>query len=127
MDFRNGRYKSFIQNPKVLFLIKVCSRLRLAKQSFIVINVMDRIRAQITRQWKPLQISSSFILKVIDCMPDELSPSSFIRFEIWDMGKLVDSHGEPFRLGHIVDVMVLRESISRGQVQVLVDINHQTH
>lgn len=74
------------------------------------------IRAQITRQWKPLKISSSFILKVIDCIPDELSPSSFIRFEIWDMGKLIGQFGEPFRLGHIVDVMVLRESISRGQI-----------
>ena len=49
-------------------------------------------------------------------MPDELSASSFIRFEVWDQGKLVSRHGEPFRLAHIVDVMVLREPLTRGQV-----------
>ena len=42
-------------------------------------------------------------------MPDELAPSSFIRFELWDEGKLVGKFGEPFRLSHVVDVMVLQE------------------
>lgn len=77
------------------------------------------IKAQATRVWNPVKLSSNFILKIVDCMPDELAPSSFIRFELWDEGKLIGKFGEPFRLSHVVDVMVLREPISRGQVPEL--------
>ena len=74
-----------------------------------------KVLAKATRFWKPIEISSSFILKIIDCMPEELSSSSFIRFEVWDQGKLVGKFGEPFRFSHVVEVMVVRDQLIRGE------------
>ena len=47
-----------------------------------------KVIAYITREWRVLDVSSNFFLKIRDCAPDELSSSSFIRFEIWDEGTL---------------------------------------
>ncbi len=74
-----------------------------------------KVLAKATRFWKPIEISPNFILKISDCMPDELSSSSFIRFEVWDQGKLVGKFGEPFRFSHVVEVMVARDQLNRGQ------------
>ena len=72
------------------------------------------ISAKLTRSWVPLKVTSKFILKIIDCMPDELAASSFIRFEIWDEGKLVTRAGEPVRVSHFVDVYVAKQKLLRG-------------
>ena len=72
------------------------------------------ISAKLTRSWVPLKVTSKFVLKIIDCMPDELAASSFIRFEIWDEGKLVTRAGEPVRVSHFVDVYVAKQKLLRG-------------
>ena len=110
------KYKSFNPESDKLLLNQGLLESKLGETILHRYQCDGRIVAKATRQWKPLQVSSSFILKIVDCMPDELSASSFIRFEVWDQGKLVSRHGEPFRLAHIVDVMVLREPLTRGQV-----------
>ena len=50
-----------------------------------------KVVAYVTRQWKPIRLSSNFILKIRDCMPDNLSPSTFVRFTIWDNGSSIGS------------------------------------
>ena len=69
---------------------------------------------KLTRSWAPLKVSSKLYLKIIDCMPDELAASSFIRFEIWDEGKLVIKSGGPVRVSHFVDVYVAKKKLLRG-------------
>jgi len=64
-----------------------------------------KVVAFLTRAWTPLKVSSNFIIKISDSSPDQLSPSVFTRFSIWDNGKLIGSFAEPLRLGHYVDVL----------------------
>ena len=40
-----------------------------------------KVVAYVTRQWKPVLLSSNFILKIRDCVPDNLSPSTFVRLQ----------------------------------------------
>ena len=72
------------------------------------------ISVKLTRHWSALSVSPNYILKIVDCMPDELSASSFIRFEVWDEGKLVIKSGEPVRIAHFVDVYVAKKKLPRG-------------
>ena len=72
------------------------------------------VSAKLTRVWQAIEVSPNYIVKIIDSMPDELSPSSFVRFEIWDQGKLVMKYGEPLRIAHFVDVFVAKNKLVRG-------------
>ena len=75
---------------------------------------MVMVSAKLTRIWQAIEVSSNYIVKIIDSMPDELSPSSFVRFEVWDQGKLVMKYGEPLRIAHFVDVFVAKNKLVRG-------------
>ena len=72
------------------------------------------VSAKLTRIWQTIEVSPNYIVKIIDSMPDELSPSSFVRFEVWDQGKLVMKYGEPLRIAHFVDVFVAKNKLVRG-------------
>jgi len=73
-----------------------------------------KVSAFLTRDWKPFDIGSNFMVKVNDCMPDELASSTFVRFSIWDQGVLVGNFAEPIRLAHYVDVFFSDKQFSRG-------------
>jgi len=73
-----------------------------------------KVIAYITREWRVLDVGSNFFLKIRDCAPDELSSSSFIRFEIWDEGRLVGQYSEPIRMAHMVEVHFTAVPFPRG-------------
>ena len=70
--------------------------------------------AYVTREWKPMELSSNFLLKIKDCVPDELVVSSFVRFDLWDQGLLVGEFAVPIRMSHMVDVYFTSSPILRG-------------
>ena len=73
-----------------------------------------KVIAFVTREWLDIDVSSNFLLKIRDCAPDELSPSTFIRFEIWDEGRLVGQYSEPIRMTHMVEVHFTTVPFARG-------------
>ena len=73
-----------------------------------------KVSAFLTRDWKTFDIGSNFLVKVNDCMPDELVSSTFVRFTIWDQGVLVGNFAEPIRLAHYVDVFFSDKQFPRG-------------
>lgn len=73
-----------------------------------------KVVAYVTRQWTPIKLSSNFILKIRDCMPDQLCPSTFVRFAIWDNGSNVGEFAEPIRVSHFVDAFYTRNLSPRG-------------
>lgn len=68
----------------------------------------------LTREWRSISVGSNFLLKIIDCMPDELTSSSFIRFSIWDKGSLIGNYAEPIKMAHYVDVFFSKQQLNRG-------------
>ena len=72
------------------------------------------LAAFLTRQWNSVLASPNFILKIQDCLPDELSSSTFVRFSIWDNGVLLGQFSEPIKLAHYQDVFFSNTPISRG-------------
>ena len=82
-----------------------------------------KVVAFLTRAWTPLKVSSNFILKISDSSPDQLSPSVFTRFSIWDSGKLIGNFAEPLRLGHYVDVLFSKSPVHRGARLSNVELN----
>jgi len=73
-----------------------------------------KVIAFVTRAWRDIDVSSNFLLKIRDCAPDELSPSTFIRFEVWDKGRLIGQYSEPIRMAHMMEVYVTRTPFVRG-------------
>ncbi len=73
-----------------------------------------KVFAYVTRKWKPISLSSNFILKIRDCMPDSLSPSTFVRFAIWDNGSSFGEFGEPIRMSHFINCFYTKNLASRG-------------
>lgn len=70
--------------------------------------------AFLTRKWIPEEVSSNFIVKILDCSPDELVSSTFVRFDIWDNGDLIGRFSEPLRIAHMVEVFVSNSPLVRG-------------
>jgi flagella basal body P-ring formation protein FlgA len=68
----------------------------------------------VTRKWKPVDVSSSFLIKISDCSPDELGSSMFVRFSIWDEGNLIGDFAEPLRVGQYIDVFFSKSPLIRG-------------
>lgn len=68
----------------------------------------------VTRKWKPVDVSSSFLMKISDCSPDELGSSMFVRFSIWDEGNLIGDFAEPLRVGQYIDVFFSKSPLIRG-------------
>ena len=73
-----------------------------------------RISAFLTREWVNCPSSSGFIVKIKDCSPDELTPSTFVRFSIWDQGKELGRFAEPIRMAHFVEVFYSKAPLVRG-------------
>jgi flagella basal body P-ring formation protein FlgA len=77
-------------------------------------QVSGKITAYVTRQWNPVKLSGSFIIKIRDCMPDQLCASTFIRFAIWDNGSNIGEFAEPIRVSHFVDAFYTKSLLQRG-------------
>ena len=73
-----------------------------------------RIVAYLSREWNPVEVSSNFIVKILDCTPDEICSSTFVRFSIWDGGELIGNFSEPVRLSQFVDVFYSSKPLQRG-------------
>jgi len=73
-----------------------------------------RVVTYVTRQWKPIRLSGNFIIKIRDCMPDQLSSSTFVRFGIWDNGTCIGEFAEPVRVSHFVNCYYTKNLSSRG-------------
>jgi flagella basal body P-ring formation protein FlgA len=73
-----------------------------------------RVSAFLTREWGNCRSSSNFIVKIKDCSPDELTPSTFVRFSIWDQGKELGKYAEPIRMAHFVEVFYSKAPLARG-------------
>ncbi|MDA7756983.1 flagellar basal body P-ring formation chaperone FlgA [Opitutales bacterium] len=77
-------------------------------------QVSGKITAYVTRQWSPVKLSGNFIIKIRDCMPDQLCPSTFIRFAIWDNGVNIGEFAEPIRVSHFVEAFYTKGLLPRG-------------
>ena len=73
-----------------------------------------RVVTYVTRQWKPIRLSGNFIIKIRDCMPDQLSSSTFVRFGIWDNGTCIGEFAEPVRVSHFINCYYTKNLSSRG-------------
>ena len=73
-----------------------------------------RVVIYVTRQWKPIRLSGNFFIKIRDCMPDQLTSSTFLRFAIWDNGACIGEFAEPVRVSHFLDCYYTKNLSSRG-------------
>ena len=47
-------------------------------------------------------------------MPDNLSPSTFVRFTIWDHGLNIGEFAEPIRMSHFLNCLYTKNLSARG-------------
>ena len=101
-------------NSKEVFLTHEVLESKLGELLGYRYQASGKVVAYVTRQWKPVRLSSNFILKIRDCMPDNLSPSTFVRFAIWDNGSSIGEFAEPIRMSHFLNCYYTKNLSSRG-------------
>ena len=100
--------------PKIITLNRETLEKRLGESISHRYQASGRVIAFLTREWNPMKVSSNYLIKISDCSPDELSPSTFVRFGVWDEGNLIGSFAEPLRIGQYVDVFYSKTPLMRG-------------
>ena len=100
--------------PQIITLNRETLEKRLGESISHRYQASGRVIAFLTREWKPIKVSSNYLIKISDCSPDELSPSTFVRFGVWDEGNLIGNFAEPLRIGQYVDVFYSKTPLMRG-------------
>jgi flagella basal body P-ring formation protein FlgA len=110
-----GSYDStYSVTPQIITLNRETLEKRLGESISHRYQASGRVIAFLTREWKPIKVSSNYLIKISDCSPDELSPSTFVRFCVWDEGNLIGNFAEPLRIGQYVDVFYSKTPLMRG-------------
>ena len=68
----------------------------------------------LTREWQPFKVSGNFLLKLNSCSPDELSPSSYLRFSVWDEGAKLGDFSIPVKVAHLKEVYFSKKAMFPG-------------
>ncbi|MBT3666452.1 MAG: flagellar basal body P-ring formation protein FlgA [Opitutae bacterium] len=100
--------------PKTITLHRETLEKRLGESISHRYQASGTVIAFLTREWTPIKVSSSYLIKISDCSPDELSSSTFVRFGVWDGGNLIGEFAEPLRVGQYVDVFYSKTPLLRG-------------
>ena len=61
-----------------------------------------------------LKVSGNFLLKLNSCSPDELSPSSYLRFSVWDEGAKLGDFSIPVKVAHLKEVYFSKKAMFPG-------------
>ena len=113
--YRGSRPLDISVVPEVVLLTRQTLEAKLGESISHRFQASGRIVAYLTREWKEIKVSSNYLLKISDCSPDEICPSTFVRFSIWDNGKLVGEFSEPVRISQYVDVFYSIFETSRSR------------
>ncbi len=107
-------FSSSDREVKEVFLTREMLEFKLGELLGYRYQASGKVVAYVTRQWTPIRLSSNFILKIRDCMPDNLSPSNFVRFTIWDHGSNIGEFAEPIRMSHFLNCLYTKNLSARG-------------
>ena len=107
-------FSSSDREVKEVFLTREMLEFKLGELLGYRYQASGKVVAYVTRQWTPIRLSSNFILKIRDCMPDNLSPSTFVRFTIWDHGSNIGEFAEPIRMSHFLNCLFTKNLSARG-------------
>ncbi len=107
-------FSSSDREVKEVFLTREILEFKLGELLGYRYQASGKVVAYVTRQWTPIRLSSNFILKIRDCMPDNLSPSTFVRFTIWDHGLNIGEFAEPIRMSHFLNCLYTKNLSARG-------------
>ena len=107
-------FSSSDREVKEVFLTREMLEFKLGELLGYRYQASGKVVAYVTRQWTPIRLSSNFILKIRDCMPDNLSPSTFVRFTIWDHGLNIGEFAEPIRMSHFLNCLYTKNLSARG-------------
>jgi flagella basal body P-ring formation protein FlgA len=89
-------------------------------------QVSGDISVQLSSEWVPIEATNEVILKIKDASPDELSPSTFIRFSLWESGQKLGSYSLPLRVSQLQDVYVTARTLTRGSKPNISDFKLQS-
>ena len=106
--------RMYLLSPQSVLLTRETLESKLGESISHRFQASGRIVAYLTRKWETIKVSSNYFLKISDCSPDEVCPSTFIRFAIWDNGSLVGEFSEPVRISQYVDVFYSSKPLHRG-------------
>ena len=68
------------------------------------------VSVSLTREWEPFKVGGNFVLKLNSCSRMRLSPSSYLRFSVWDDGSKLGDFSIPVKVAHLKEVYFSKKS-----------------
>jgi len=72
------------------------------------------IKVHLNRNWENIKVGPNFLVNLKSCSPDTLSPSNYLKIELWDEGVKLGEFSFNVKVAHLQNVYFAQKTLDRG-------------
>ena len=72
------------------------------------------VKVYLNRNWENVKVGPNFLVNLKSCSPDTLSPSNYLKIELWDEGVELGKFSFNVKVAHLEEVYFAKKSLERG-------------
>lgn len=72
------------------------------------------VKVYLNRNWENVKVGPNFLINLKSCSPDTLSPSNYLKIELWDEGAKLGEYSFNVKVAHLEQVFFAKKSLNRG-------------
>ena len=72
------------------------------------------VKVYLNRNWENVKVGPNFLVNLKSCSPDTLSPSNYLKIELWDEGVELGEFSFNVKVAHLEEVYFAKKSLERG-------------
>ena len=72
------------------------------------------VKVHLNRNWENIKVGPNFLVNLKSCSPDTLSPSNYLKIELWDEGVELGEFSFNVKVAHLENVYFAKKTLDRG-------------
>ena len=72
------------------------------------------VKIHLNRHWESIKVGPNFLVNLKSCSPDTLSPSNYLKIELWDEGVELGEFSFNVKVAHLENVYFAKKTLDRG-------------
>lgn len=72
------------------------------------------VKVRLNRNWENVKVGPNFLVNLKSCSPDTLSPSNYLKIELWDEGVELGEFSFNVKVAHLENVYFAKKTLDRG-------------
>ena len=72
------------------------------------------VKVYLNRSWNTLKVGPNFLVNLKSCSPDTLSPSNYLKIELWNEGMKLGEYSLSVKVAHLEEVYFSNKTLERG-------------